>query len=339
MRKSIDCPAEPRRSHTPPQSPHDRAAASGTGEASFPFLGGAGSGPASEPGPRQRPKTRDGLALLLGLALMAGLLFPGCGGGSGTSGAVTRSPQGPAMDLASGIYQRGESLRTLAARGGAGYTSQGRRHFFKFEVLVDKPGRMLFTALDPAGRPAFRLASDGQQLTGIMYGSRQYVVGPATAANFGRFIPLGLTPDQLIALMSGSQVRPASAGARETGEATELTIVPAGQPEGDAQLWRLRLAGGLGQNPATAVVQSAAFGPARNPEISIKYMSVKDVPREDQGGRPEPFPHSVEVDWTSADRQSQALRVTYDEIRLGLPLETGLFHLERPNGFELVQLN
>ena len=272
------------------------------------------------------------------LALVAALILPGCLSGGGGGRTVLRTPSGPAMELASGLYLRGESLRTLAARGGAGYSVAGKRHFFKFEALVSKPGRLLFTALDPAGQPAFRLASDGQQLTGLIYGSRQFVTGPATAANFGRFIPLGLTPDELTVLMSGSQARPAAAGAVENGGATELVIVPAGHPDTEASLWRLRLAGGLSQSPARAVIQSATLGPSSRPEISIKYLSVKEVAREDQGGLTEPFPHTVEAAWTGGDRQNQSLRVTYGEVRLGLPLDSGVFHLERPAGFELVQL-
>jgi|GEM_PF-1736216 len=278
---------------------------------------------------------------LAALNLAAILLLTGCLGGSGSSlsGATTRSPEGPAMDLASGLYQRGESLRTLAVRGGADYNIGQKRHFFKFEALAIKPGYLLFTALDPAGRPAFRLASDGRELTGIFYGARQFVTGPATAANFSRFIPLGLTPDQLIALISGSQVRPASAGARETSSGTELIIAPAGRPENDNQLWRLKLTGSLDQDPATAVVQSAAFGSPRKPEISISYLSVKNVLREDLSSRSEPFPHSVEAAWTGPDRQSQSLRVTYNEVRLGLSLNESSFVLERPDGFELLRLN
>ena len=275
-----------------------------------------------------------------GLCLLGPVFLPGCllTGGSGGGGAaeVARTPDGPAMAMAAGLYQRGESLQTMAARGGAGYTSGSKRHYFKFETVTMKPGRIMFTALDPAGRPAFRLASDGQMITCILYGEKQYAIGPATAENFGRFLPLGITPDQLISLMTGSQVRPASAGAKESGSSTELIVQPAGRPADDRHLWRLSLVGGLQQDPAATVIQSASFGPPRRPELSIKYLSVKNVAREDLGGRQEPFPHSVEVDWT--DQNKQSLRVTYDEVRLGLTLTDTTFSLQRPDGFELIEL-
>lgn len=275
--------------------------------------------------------------VLLGPALLLhGCLLTGGGGSSRRSAEILRSPDGPAMAMAAGLYQRGESLRTLAVRGGVSYSVGSRRHYFKFEAAAMKPGRILFTAFDPAGRPAFRLASDGELITGIIYGERQFAIGPATAENFEKILPLSIAPDQLIALMSGSQVRPAAAGARQSGSSTELVIQPAGGPADDDRLWRVRLDGGLDQNPATAVVQSADFGPARRPEVSIRYLSVKDVPREDLGGRPEPFPHSVEVDWTDPKRQS--LRITYDEVRLGLDLPDAVFTLQRPDGFQLIQL-
>ena len=263
------------------------------------------------------------------------LLLVGCS--SLTSPAkIIRATTGPAMVLANGLYQRGESLTSLAVRGGASFTSQGKRNYFKFEALVLKPGYMLFTAFDPAGRPAFKLASDGKSLTGILYGARQYAMGPATKENFGKFLPLGITPNQLTALLSGAQVRPASAGDKSTAESTELVILPLDKPDSLDNLWVIRLDGPVTQDPALARITSASLGPPKDPSIAIKYRAIKDVPREDLAGIQEPFPHSLEISWVDQDKKE--LRVTYEEVRLGVPLDTTLFNLAQPKGFELIQL-
>lgn len=282
---------------------------------------------------KQQPVT----ALLVTLAFMSLFLVPACGVFTDSTTTVAPDSGGPAMVLATGLYERGHSLPSLAIRGGASYTNLGKRHYFKFEALVLKPGYLLFTAFDPAGRPAFKLASDGMTLTGILYGHKQYAVGAATAENFGRFIPLGLTPEQLVALMSGAQVLPAAAGAVSTGTHTELSILPSIRPEGDHLKWRVRLAGTVNQDPALAVVETADYGPPLSPSITIKYRAIKEVNREERPGLMEPFPHSVEIEWIEKD--PKMLRVTYDEVRLGLPLDRNLFNLTQPEGFELIQLH
>ncbi len=269
----------------------------------------------------------------LGLLLLSAGALAACAAGSR---GVELSPQGPAMDLARGLYERGLDLPSLAARAGVGYTAQGQRHFFRVEMAAARDGRLLFTALDPTGRPAFRLASDGQTLTGLDYGSRQYFQGPATAANFARFIPLGLSIKELVALMSGAQAKPAAAGASERGGALELTVVPEGSAEGPDSVWRLKLKGSVAQNPASAVVESAVLGPRNRPRVQIRYMSYRELEREDRPGLLQPFPHSVEAQWN--DGEPRSLRVTYDELRLGPALAESLFSVERPEGFELVEL-
>lgn len=277
-----------------------------------------------------------------GLWLLSFLCLPlvalaGCA--SGGKETVLRTPNGPAMALASALYERGASLETLAARGGATYSEGQQRHYFKFEALLKKPGQLLFTALDPAGRPAFRLASDGQTLRGIVYGSNQYFSGPATAENFGRFLPLGLSPEELTTLLTGSLVRPVAAGAGNfDGRATELLVVPSGGTDDESQLWRLKVSGEVNQNPQTAALESAAFGPARRPQMALKYANIKNVTREDLGGRLEPFPHSIEAQWGGVSGKPKNLRVTYNEIRLGLPLDEDLFSIPRPENFQLIEL-
>ncbi|MDR2724951.1 MAG: hypothetical protein LBC90_02565 [Candidatus Adiutrix sp.] len=275
----------------------------------------------------------DRRAFLVRLTVLAVLVaeLAGC---AGHLEVAPRSAEGPAMDLARGLYQRSESLRTLAARGAVSHEDGRRRTFFRFEVLILKPDRLLFTAFDPAGRPAFRLASAEGRLTGLFYGARQYFTGAATDENFARLLPIKMAQEQLVALLCGSTVRPAAAGARAVGERnTELIITPAETSEGESDVWRLKLSGGLDQDPERAVILTAARGPARRPDLTLRYLTVQDVPRENEPGLMMPFPTSMEAEWAK-----QFLRLTYDEVSLGPKLDPGLFTLAPPEGFEVVSL-
>ncbi len=259
------------------------------------------------------------------------LLMAGCV--SADRAPLVLAPEGPAMNMARGLYERG--FKSLAARGGAAYQEGDRRNYFTFEVVADKAD-FLFTALDPAGRPAFRLASDGKTLEGLVYGQKQYFHGPATPENFGRFLPLGLSQEDLKNLLTGASARPASAGVLESGDGfTEIMLEPQGGAD-DGKLWRLRLLGDLGQDALAAALQRATFGSSRRPEIAVVYANVKNVPREDLGGRPEAFPHSIEARWEGGEK---SLRVTYREVRLGLSTEASLFKIAKPQGFETVELD
>ena len=274
----------------------------------------------------------DPLAVLARLAALTALAaqLTGCAGHRAE--VVPRAAEGPAMDLAQGLYLRSENLRTLAARGAISHEA-GRRTFFRFEVLLLKPDRLLFTAFDPTGRPAFRLAAAEGRLTGLLYGARQYFTGPATAENFARFLSLNLTLEQLVALLSNATARPAAAGARALGDNTELTLVPAEAPEDEKEVWRLKLGGGLDQDPEQAVILAAARGQVNRPDLDIRYLTVQNMPREDKPGVLTPFPTSVEAQWVK-----QSLRLTYEEVSLGPKLDPTLFVLAPPEDFEVVFL-
>ena len=279
------------------------------------------------------------LSGLIRLTALAVLTVAGLAGGCATTGPrgdlAPRSPEGPAMDLAQGLFLRGESLQTMAVRGSVSHEARGHRKFFRFEALFLKPDRLLFTAFDPAGRPAFRLAAALGQLNGLVYGTKQYFTGPATAENLARFLPLDLTLEQLAALLSGSVVRPGAAGARALAENTELILVPAEIPEDENEIWRLRVAGGLDQDPRRAVILSAARGPAGRPNLKLRYPTVRDLPRADDHEALEPFPASVEAEWV---QDKQFLRLTYDQVSLGQKLDPDLFLITPPVDFETVLL-
>jgi len=278
----------------------------------------------------------DSLAALARLAALAVLAvgLAACAAGS-RGAAVPRTSEGPAMDLARGLHLRGESIRTLAARGAVSHETDRRRAFFRFEALAMRPDRLLFTALDPAGRPAFRLAAAEGRLTGLNYGTRQYFTGPATTENFARLLPLNVTQEQFVALLCGSTAKPAAAGARAVGENTELILVPAEAPEDENEVWRLKLVGGLDQDPKRAVILTAARGSAGRPNLNLRYLAVQDLPNKDEPGNLMPFPTSVEAEWA---KPKQFLRLTYDEVSLGPSLDPGLFIIKPPEGFEAVSL-
>jgi hypothetical protein len=275
----------------------------------------------------------NSLAVLVGLVALTVLAaeLTGCAGRK--LDEIPRTPEGPAMDLARELYLRGESLHTLAVRGAVSHEVDRRRTFFRFEALAFKPDRLIFTAFDPAGRPAFRLAAADGRLTGIIYGGRQYFTGTATSENLARFLPLNLTLEQLVALLSGSTAKPAAAGVRALGDNTELILVPAEANGNENEVWRLRLAGGLDQAPH--VILAAVRGPASRPNLSLRYLKVQNLPREDKPGILTPFPTSIEAEWT---KEKQFIKLVYDEVNLGPALDPELFVLKQPESFEAVFL-
>ncbi|MGL4207835.1 MAG: hypothetical protein ACRCTY_00455, partial [Candidatus Adiutrix sp.] len=135
---------------------------------------------------------------------------------------------GPAWDMAQALHLRGAGLTTMAARGAFNYTNEGRRHYFKFEMAIIKPNHILLTIFDLTARPLFKISSNGQTITAVNYASKQYATGPSTAANFNRFLPLGLTVEELPPLLTGAPPAPQMARTQKMGSRTELTVVPIG---------------------------------------------------------------------------------------------------------------
>ncbi|MGL4209500.1 MAG: hypothetical protein ACRCTY_08955, partial [Candidatus Adiutrix sp.] len=137
-------------------------------------------------------------------------------------------------------------------------------------------------------------------------------------------------------LLTGAPPAPQMARAQKMGSRTELTVVPIGASNDGRIAWRLRFLGTLNSDPQTIKIDSATFGPPRNPELQIKYFAIKPVIREDLEGVLEMFPHSLDISWQLSLR---TLKVKYDEVRLGPPLNLNLLTLSQPAGFELLTLD
>jgi hypothetical protein len=271
------------------------------------------------------------LALALAALLAASA---GCVPGVKNPAQSDLASSGPAMDLAVRHRGREAAIGSLAARGAITWTD-GQDRFFRFELIRRPPGTLLLTILDPMGRPAVRMASDGLVFTGLDYRSAQAFAGNADPARLSQVLPfdLGIDSERLLALLVGAlPVTPVQAAAAPgpDGRPARILVVSPG-PSGTQSLTADVGYDTAGRSCLTRIAVAAAAG---NPAFEVRYGGFRDEPvmgpdgRESNGG---PFPHVIDL---LLDR-GRRLSVRYDEVRLGVPIPESTFRLEIPSGFSL----
>lgn len=287
------------------------------------------------------------IILALGLAGLAG----GCTTTAKMPQTADHDLEAKAGEMAQALYERGQTLPSFAARGDATYIQGQDRKFFRFELITAKPDKILFTVFGPAGKPAFKLASDGTTMSYIAYGEKAYITGKASPENFRRIMPFDFSLQELIALASGAQVEPtwatmAMASTKKntkTGQggaisSTTLFVRPSVSPDGNDYYWQIRLSGDAAAlKPDQLKVESSKYGPPRRPKIEISYNSIKDLTREDNPGQTEPFPFTINGKWQLESSREALLR--YEEVRLGLKLDEKMFKLEKPASYDLIKMD
>jgi hypothetical protein len=233
------------------------------------------------------------------------------------------------MDLALGLRRGGESIGSFAARGSVEYSADGSNHFFRFELLSQRPGNFQFTVLDPLGRPAMRVISDGSRFVALQYGAREATVGPADPGSLGRFLPLGLRAEDFISLLSGTLVPVPEAAALDPGprNGQTLRILPGGFWSGAS--WKVSLSSAENGQRIDGFTATMADGPP----LVAGYGQFAVLPVEDAGLRVD-FPHRLDLSWG----REKKLLIRYDEVRLGFPAQPGMFLPLVPAGFSRVEL-
>jgi outer membrane lipoprotein-sorting protein len=234
------------------------------------------------------------------------------------------------MDLARGLYEKGRSIPSFAARGGLNLMEDKTARYVRFELIAVRPDKLILTLFDPLGRPALKAVSDGAVLTAMDYGEMVAAVGASTPENVSRVLPVGLGLDALVSVLSDSLIlRPdqASASYDSDGAPTALLLATA-EPEGMTS-WSLNLT----QGPDGPVVSGLTIkAQPHRPALSVTYGSFKTV--EVDGGEPRSFPHLVDA--TLAD--GRKLTVRYDEVRLGAEIPPEVFEIAVPESYEIREL-
>jgi hypothetical protein len=272
---------------------------------------------------------------MLVAALAAALaLAAGC-----TAGRIdpTRVPAEnlKAEDLATALWEDGEDLRTFAMRGEATYRSGNSSSFFRFELVCERPASFLFTAFDPFGSPAFRIASSEGRLTAADYPGKAFFTGSTRDGALGLLVPVPLEPPELLAALSGSlPFPPVRAEAAAPLPESEGTVVFLAYPSGGGIPLRVQLRGAPPWNSASGkTLQTVSRGPANSPELTVRYGPFRENARDDRGGALRSFPHSLSAAWRQGG--NRALDISYTEVSLGFAVPPGIFGLERPAGFSL----
>ncbi|MDR1049940.1 MAG: hypothetical protein LBP95_02445 [Deltaproteobacteria bacterium] len=266
--------------------------------------------------------TETGRVLSAALAgLLACLVLAGCA--SGTGGAAGADP-GRALSDALELGRAGRRVTTMAARGELNLRRDGSTHYFRFELTARKPGDFVFTVMDPLGRPAARVAVAGGDFLSLEYGPRLASAGEAVPETLGRFLPLGLRPEDFLAILSGVLV-PEPAGA--TYASGKLRVAGAGFWSGST--WTV----GTGSGPDGPRLERFAVLGSDGEAFSGSYSRFESVVSQDTGESVS-FPRTVVVDWGAG----RSLAVRYDEVALGFAPPAGAFSTAVPAGFRMVPL-
>jgi hypothetical protein len=243
-----------------------------------------------------------------------------------------------ATDLAAALWQDGEDLKTFAMRGEATYKSGNNTNFFRFELICERPGSFLFTAFDPFGSPVFKIASSRGALNALDYSGKAYYAGSAGGGALGLLVPLPLSPEELLASLSGSlPFRPSRAEAATQFPEGEGDASFVAYPEGSGSPLRVQAAGGAPWDSASGkTLRRVSAGPVNSPDFQVRYGSWEPFPRDDRGGAARLFPRTVSASWRGNGEHS--LDVSYREVSLGFTPPEGVFGLERPQGYSYEEL-
>lgn len=162
------------------------------------------------------------------------------------------------------------------------------------------------------------------------YGESLAAVGASTPENVRRVLPVGLSLDTLLSILSDALIlRPDLAAASQNSDGAFTALLLSTKEKEGVTTWSVSLAEGPGGPRVTGFEIKAQ---PHRPALSVSYGTFKSVEVDGSGARD--FPHLVEA--TLADGRSLAVR--YEEVRLGMEIPPELFEIAVPEGFDVTEL-
>ena len=95
---------------------------------------------------------------------------------------------------------------------------------YSLHILVQRPRSLRIEALTPMGDPAAVLVAGDGRFALLDLRNNVFYRGPATPENLSRLIPAPLTPDELVALLTGAPPDGRPSDAKREGDGYRLTL-------------------------------------------------------------------------------------------------------------------
>lgn len=101
------------------------------------------------------------------------------------------------------LAARERGVKNFWAKGETQIRSPRERASADGSLMGLYPDALRLELIDPVGRPRMTFTSDGKQIGLLVHSEAKFYIGPATARNLGRILPLGLGIREMLVLLSG----------------------------------------------------------------------------------------------------------------------------------------
>jgi outer membrane lipoprotein-sorting protein len=247
------------------------------------------------------------------------LLFLGCS----ACATLPREPYPapPPEDLLARLLARSQEIRGLKGLARVRVSAPGKKFTTQEVVFARRPGFLRLETLSPLGTPVFYLVAADRDLFLYHPGENRFYRGSADARGLSEFLPAGLDPEEVAALLLGGfpLFAPAESAVRyEARDGRWFLTLRGGSGFGDQV---------LGIDPRSGEVVSA--------EYSLRGLARRLSFADHRPASGFSFPHRIDFEAPAARTE---LTVEYQEVTLNPEWEEGDFRLPVPRGAQVVPL-
>jgi outer membrane lipoprotein-sorting protein len=231
-------------------------------------------------------------------------------------------PSAPGL-LLEGISRKTDIDGTFMAQAAIDIFTPEGKYPLKAAVVLRKPDRLRIESLPIIGPPDFIFVANGVSLRVYSAVQGKFYKGRATAKNLSRFLPVGLSPEDVVSILIGRV--PCMLGKYETMKGAT-----------DGSLYR------IDEISANGIARSLWVDPAGGNLVGARVYSVPGIVsyrvrfQEFIQREGKTLPRKVEI--TVGRTGAICVTIRYSDIQLVADTDLSLFDLSEPPGIESIMM-